>query len=132
MAFCQLAYVSDVSRSNGCYHPDDLSHLVACARRNNVRDGITSFLVAGNTGFVQLIEGPRVAVMSLFDRLESDPRHSNLVLLHRADASYRAFPDNPMCLMQADHEALTRLECAVPALGQGLYSKLTAEAAGLA
>ncbi|MGD1933284.1 MAG: BLUF domain-containing protein [Candidatus Phaeomarinobacter sp.] len=131
MAFCQLAYVSDASGSNGCYHPDDLNHLVACARRNNVRDGITSFLLAGNTGFVQLIEGPRVAVLSLFDRLESDPRHHNLVLLHRDDADVRAFPNNPMCLMQAEADALSRLETAVPVLGQGLCAKLTAEATGL-
>lgn len=131
MAFCQLAYVSDVSGANGCYHPDDLSHLVACARRNNVRDGITGILLTGKRGFVQVIEGPRMAVLSLFDRLESDPRHNNLVLLHKGDTQLRAFPEMPLSLCKASPDALRQLESAMPSLGTGLCSKLTTEAASL-
>ncbi len=131
MAFCQLAYVSDVSVANGCYHPDDLTHLVACARRNNVRDGITGILLTGRRGFIQVIEGPRMAVLSLFDRLESDPRHENLVLLHKGDAQLRAFPETPLSLSKASPATIHQLESALPSLGTGLCAKLTTEAASL-
>lgn len=128
MAFCQIAYVSDVEVPCA---PDDLSQLVACARRNNVRDGITGILLSGRAGFIQLIEGPRMAVLSLFERLENDPRHRNMVILHKGDTHLRTFPDRPLCLQQADQDSLQRLEKALPVLSAGLCSQMTADAIGL-
>ncbi|GGD11266.1 BLUF domain-containing protein [Pyruvatibacter mobilis] len=128
MALCQLAYVSDIDRPCS---PGDISNLVQAARRNNVRDNITGILLAGRGGFIQLVEGPRMAVIGLLDRLEADPRHHNMVVLHRGDAHLRAYPDCPMTFQYADSDSLNRLEMSVPALSSGLCSKLTAEAVGL-
>ena len=64
MALCQLAYVSDIDRPCS---PGDISNLVQAARRNNVRDNITGILLAGRGGFIQLVEGPRMAVIGLLD-----------------------------------------------------------------
>ena len=128
MAFCQLAYVSDTDRAHA---PDEVSDLIACARRNNLRDNITGTLLVGRAGFVQVVEGPREAVMSLLNRLENDHRHRNMVLLHKGDAHVRVFPDTPMRVRSADTHALKQLERAVPVLAAGLCSKFTAEAVGL-
>jgi len=127
MALCQLAYVSDIDSP---YGQSDISYLLSAARRNNVRDGITGILIAGRSGFIQLVEGPKAAVTSLLERLEADPRHSNMVLLHRGDTQLRAYPDCPMTFQYADSDVLRRLELSVPALSSGLCSKLTAEAMG--
>ncbi|MEQ8745680.1 BLUF domain-containing protein [Pyruvatibacter sp.] len=128
MAFCQLAYVSNVAAP---YAPDELSALVACARRNNVRDDITGLLLAGRGGFVQVVEGPHAQIHSLIDRLESDYRHTNMVLLQKRDVHLRAFADTPLAVRQADADSLRRLEQALPVLASGLCSQLTAEAVGL-
>lgn len=129
MAFRQIAYVS---ASTELLEPEDVSALVSCARRNNVRDDITGMLLVSRTGFVQVLEGPRVPVMALYRRLEDDPRHHSLVLLHKTDVPLRAFPDCPMALKQADADSIRRLEQTVPQLAAGLCSMLTAEAVGLA
>jgi len=129
MALSQIAYVSEM---HGSCDSEELAHLMACARRNNVRDGITGILLTGRSGFIQVFEGPPGAVVSLFDRLENDPRHANIVLLHRGDSHIRVFPDTPMCLRHADPDSLRRLEHALPTLSSGLCCKLTAEVAGLA
>lgn len=127
MPLRQIAYVS---AATGPLDAEEIRALVACCRRNNVRDDITGMLLAGGNGYVQVLEGPRACVMDLYHRVEDDPRHENLVLLHQDDIPMRAFPDCPMAFRPADAESIRRLEELMPRLSTGLYSMLTAEAAG--
>ena len=49
--------------------------------KNNERDGITGMLVASGSIFFQLIEGPDEAIDRLFQRIQLDPRHRNVLVL---------------------------------------------------
>jgi len=78
--------------------------IIAAARRNNPRQGITGLLVFGSGIFFQWLEGPRDNVSALMAQLLQDPRHDTLVVLTEdEEVRERLFPDWDMELVTADH-----------------------------
>ena len=74
---------------------DDLAliGILASARRNNIRDGITGALICREDLFVQLLEGPEAAVKDAFDRIARDDRHTEIVTLVSSSVDTRLFPE---------------------------------------
>jgi hypothetical protein len=69
-----------------------LAGILATARRNNARDGITGALICREDLFVQLLEGGRDVVTSTFARILRDDRHVDVVNLWSGDNDKRLFP----------------------------------------
>ncbi|MCW2275538.1 blue light sensor protein [Rhodoblastus acidophilus] len=69
-----------------------LRDILAAARRNNPRMGVTGALMFTADSFVQVIEGPRAAVERLFQTIRSDTRHDGATLLSFGPVAERAFP----------------------------------------
>ena len=91
--------------SQAAQHMDKeaLENIIATARRNNPRFGITGLLVFGSGIFFQWLEGPRDTVTSLFQMISADPRHSDVVLLTKEDEfRERLFPNWDMELVAAE------------------------------
>lgn len=65
--------------------------LVRAGRVRNTVHGITGALLFTGTHFVQIVEGPAVAVQALWTNLQSDPRHENLVLANHGLVCERRF-----------------------------------------
>lgn len=88
MAVMQLIYAS---RPFGF---DDLAlaGILASARPNNTRDGITGALICREDIYLQLLEGPQHAVTAAFDRIKRDDRHMDPLVLISCDAEERIFP----------------------------------------
>lgn len=61
----------------GVYAP-----IVQAARRHNGALGISGVLVFDGERFCHLLEGPAVPVLGMFERIESDLRHTRLRMLH--------------------------------------------------
>lgn len=74
----QLVYTSTATVE---FWPDDLLNLVEKARLNNGPAGLTGMLLFHQKHFLQLLEGPEIAVRNLFDRIAQDPRHTNIRVL---------------------------------------------------
>ena len=73
--------------------PDAVITIARQARRNNARTGITGLLVFDGEYFAQLMEGPAGAVITVVDRMASDPRHVQMEVLHSAATTKpRRFP----------------------------------------
>lgn len=70
-----------------------LGEILRVSRRNNQRDGLTGLLVVGGRRFLQVIEGPSVALDAAYHRIRADDRHFALVQLSRAPITGRSFPD---------------------------------------
>lgn len=70
-----------------------LSGILASARRNNRRDGITGALICREDLFLQLLEGPQNVVTALFARIVRDDRHTDVVTLVSGDIETRLFPE---------------------------------------
>ncbi|WP_198378191.1 BLUF domain-containing protein [Neoroseomonas rubea] len=88
MPLCQLIYAS---RPFG-FNAEMLDDILVAARRNNARKSITGALVCRADLFLQILEGPRLAVTETFGRILRDDRHIEVALLHCADTSDRLFP----------------------------------------
>ena len=66
--------------------------LATCARNNNVHD-VTGLLLDNGRNFLQLLEGDKDTLDSLMARIEVDPRHAGVVILHKGEAETRVCPD---------------------------------------
>jgi len=91
----QLIYTS---RETQEFSPADLSKLLVRARRRNSAMGLTGMLIYQDGTFLQALEGGEAAVSEIFCRIEKDPRHGDLHVLHRSALLLgpRAFGESPM------------------------------------
>ncbi len=86
-ALLQIVYVSSLTPGVEI----DPSAMLAKARRNNGRDGITGMLFADGKRFLQAMEGPLEKVEATLARIQSDPRHRAMVVLSRRTIAEREF-----------------------------------------
>jgi hypothetical protein len=86
-----LYRVAYVSRATRALSFEDLSALLEQPRRNNRRDGISGLLDYDAGAFLQVFEGPTDAVEALVRRIETDPRHGDIVFLSAGPVDARYF-----------------------------------------
>ena len=70
-----------------------LAGILATARRNNPRHGVTGALICRHDIYLQLIEGEAAAIDALFARIAADDRHLAVTLLSKTEVATRVFPD---------------------------------------
>jgi hypothetical protein len=108
-----------------------LAGILAGARRNNPRDGITGALICRHDLYLQLIEGPQGAIDALYARILIDDRHSNVQLLlvdevaERSFAAWAMLDDEAPSLFWSPAEvAAGALEAAGPAALREAFGQL--------
>lgn len=84
----QLVYASAATRQ---LSTEDLDEILDAARRNNGAAGITGMLLYHEGSFLQVLEGDPEVVDALFERIEGDPRHTDAMVLLRAEVEERGF-----------------------------------------
>jgi hypothetical protein len=67
--------------------------IVSTARRRNLEQNITGFLMFDRARYHQILEGDAAAVDGLYERLRLDKRHRNVETLSRDDITQRGFPE---------------------------------------
>lgn len=87
----------------------NLSVLLAQSQRNNDRDSLTGALAAHEGRYIQVLEGAPAALDNLLRRLESDPRHKDLIVLDREAISERMFGRWSMANARVTPELAQRL-----------------------
>jgi hypothetical protein len=86
--FLLIVYASTARR---LYTDADLTALLATARRNNAQRDITGMLLYGGGSFLQVLEGPEVAVRERFARIVADSAHKNVDVLLEDVVAERQF-----------------------------------------
>ena len=71
----------------------ELRALLDVSRRNNSRVGITGMLLYKEGNFMQVLEGPAMAVREVHERIQHDPRHTGLITLMERSGTQRQFAD---------------------------------------
>ena len=81
------------SRAGGSVDAEALSTILRKSKENNPRAGVTGVLCfCFNAGiFLQVLEGGRNAVSTLYNRISQDPRHHEVVLLSYEEIGERSF-----------------------------------------
>ena len=70
----------------------EVQNILATARKNNAKAGITGALLFNEGLFAQVLEGPLSAIEKIFEAIQRDPRHSDVTVLHSGPAESRDFP----------------------------------------
>lgn len=95
----RLVYLSTAASAND-KTSKTTTNILETARINNMVTGITGALCSSKSHFLQVLEGPDLAVLSLYSDLAKDPRHHSLVLLSLDLASARLFGDWSMAQIE--------------------------------
>jgi len=107
MALLRIKYVSRHTRP---MTPAGVTALVKHAQAKNARLGVTGILVSTGGLFYQIIEGPESEVTTLYQTIDADPRHTDVLVLDRSIAAGRIFPDWSMRMLSLGSAEDERLE----------------------
>jgi len=86
----QIAYTSAAARDMS---DKDIEDILAAARRNNPREGLTGQLTYADGSFLQVLEGDKDAVERRYATIKADPRHRFIQRLVGHDVPGRSFGD---------------------------------------
>lgn len=86
----QLVYGS---ASTVDFDEEALLELLRVARVNNAKVGVTGMLLYAEGSFMQVLEGEREVVESLFNKIERDARHFETRVLLKVEVEERSFGD---------------------------------------
>jgi len=92
----QLIYVSAAVRP---FRYVDLRDMLTKARKFNGSQAISGMMVYQARSVLQALEGPEDAVITLFERIRRDPRHTAIRLVSRTSISLKEFENWPMGLV---------------------------------
>jgi Sensors of blue-light using FAD len=86
----RLMYASRAAES---VDADTLATILRQSKENNPRSGVTGVLCFCSNArvFLQVLEGGRGAVSSVYNRIARDPRHAEVVLLSYEEIGERSF-----------------------------------------
>lgn len=82
--------------------PATVGAIVTLARARNAQSRITGLLVFDGMRFCQHLEGPRQAVEALMQRIEQDPRHTQVRVLYRGALAERRYSGFGMGLAESE------------------------------
>lgn len=83
----------------------EINSILAASRRNNARVGVTGALLFNSILFAQVLEGPIEGVEKIFEQIQRDLRHSDLIVLDSGLIEARNFPIWSMAFAGDDSEA---------------------------
>ncbi len=72
---------------------EELQSILATSRINNARAGITGALLYSAGNFAQVLEGPLAEIEQAFERIQRDPRHSEVIVIQSGPEETRDFPE---------------------------------------
>lgn len=102
-----------------------LRSILEASRENNHHDHITGFLVCRDNYFLQLLEGPEDKVMSCFEKIKKDDRHSKITIQGKAHSESRLMGNWAMAYVEASqgsHYAGEIIELFELGRAGGIYS----------
>ena len=89
---------------------EQLVDLLALARAKNSEKHITGMLLYHDGDFMQVIEGEKNAVLTLFAKLCLDPRHQNVMTLMEGEVEARSFSEWSMGFKVLSDDAAASLD----------------------
>jgi len=88
----------------------EMEELLEKARENNQREDITGCLIYYQGRFVQLLEGNKTRIETLYSKIKKDPRHKNVTLFSDDETSKRTFPNWGMAYYPIDENNTNQYE----------------------
>jgi hypothetical protein len=103
----QLAYLSS---TRGLLTPDEIAEILIVSRENNSKRGITGVLLYKGGNVLQVLEGEKSEVISLYAKIEKDERHAGIIRIYEKEVGERDFPEWTMGFHDLNAEGAKYLE----------------------
>lgn len=103
---------------------DEINQILETSRRNNAQVGVTGALLYNAGCFTQILEGPSEAVSGVFERIQRDTRHGDVVVLEFGPVDTIDFADWSMGFVGRQDEPVDYLKT-VPSDGAFDIDKLS-------
>ena len=87
-----------------------LKGLLVKSRQNNPRRSITGLLLYLDPYFLQVLEGDKNDVESLFHNIEADNRHRKVSIIYQRPIQFRSFPDWSMGFQRPNKQEMEKIE----------------------
>jgi Sensors of blue-light using FAD len=127
------------SRAVAAVDQEALLAILKKSKANNPAIGVTGVLCFSGGIFLQVLEGGRVAVNRLYNRIASDPRHTDVVLLCYDEIGERRFAGwsmgqvnisrlNPALLLKYSEKAVLDPYAVSGQVSMALFDELVATA----
>lgn len=91
----------------------EIEQILETSRRNNSKVGVTGALMYNSGCFTQILEGEQSHITGVFERIQRDTRHSDVVVLEFGPADRRDFADWSMGFVGREDGAVEPLKDAV-------------------
>ena len=101
IVYCSKNLIS----GSGAEQDGEILQILSTARVNNHRQSITGALLFNAGYFAQVLEGPQVSIERIFERIQQDPRHSEVTVLECGAADERSFGEWAMAHVRLPHES---------------------------
>lgn len=98
-------YLSYVSQQSHSLTDAALEEILSRARLKNEAEGITGMLICYEGLFIQFLEGEEKKIDELFDKITTDQRHNQVLILDDGYSETRKFGDWSMAFEKLDHKA---------------------------
>lgn len=115
-----LIYVSSSVKQ---LNDEELLDILKVSRENNSSNDVSGLLLYKGGNFMQVLEGPDDVVVSLFEKIEQDPRHKGVSILSQEQIQKRQFPAWEMAFTNLDNPAIRN----EPGYSKFLHDEFTAD-----
>lgn len=88
---------------------DEMDSMLFQIREKNKRLAITGLLLLIQGKFVQYIEGPEDQIDRVYEKIKTDPRHNELLLLDDGEIEERQFKDWSMAFKRIDDQVVQNI-----------------------
>lgn len=87
----------------------DISSILSTSRAFNNANNITGCLIYHQGEFIQILEGEKVIVRNLYERISRNKWHTNVVLLSEEEKAQRVFTDWSMAYLDPQESSMSAL-----------------------
>jgi hypothetical protein len=83
----------------------EIQLILASSRKNNASAGVTGALLFNQGLFAQVLEGSLEGVERIFEKIQRDPRHSDVTVLQNGTAGHRDFAEWSMAFASSESKS---------------------------
>ncbi|MGZ0189366.1 MAG: BLUF domain-containing protein [Alphaproteobacteria bacterium] len=97
-----LTHVLYLSSAHHLSNQEELQDILEVAQRNNLQAGVSGMLLYDKGCIIQYFEGPSALVAVIWEKIQHDPRHKDIIVLSEGLTPELLFPDWSMGFEDGD------------------------------
>ncbi|MDB5148398.1 MAG: hypothetical protein JWQ57_2418 [Mucilaginibacter sp.] len=105
-----MEYLVYVSTAKKLMKDDELLDLLQTARIKNADHGVTGMLLYSEGTFIQALEGEKEDLYKIYNAIQLDLRHRNIILMITGTVEERIFPKWSMAFASVNADVLELIE----------------------